>query len=148
MKFQFNDGGRSAAGYKASGAKDCTVRAIAILTNRPYQEVYDAITIPNVHSIPASLVIEFDRFRRRKYHSPAIDILEDDKTPHADRTMKIRFRKEFLTAARCSRCRVKLYPPSLLEAHLAEHKQNDADFTKRVKSLRRTFNGKRQNGID
>lgn len=42
MKFQHNDGGRSAAGYKGS-AGDCVVRAIAIATGKPYQDVYDAL---------------------------------------------------------------------------------------------------------
>ena len=42
MKFQYNDGGRSAAGYKGD-AGDCATRAIAIATGKPYQEVYDAL---------------------------------------------------------------------------------------------------------
>ncbi len=42
MKFIFNDGGRKDAGYKGY-AGDCTTRAIAIVTEKPYQEVYDAI---------------------------------------------------------------------------------------------------------
>jgi len=40
--FQYNDGGREAAGYKGK-AGDCVTRAIAIATGKPYQEVYDAI---------------------------------------------------------------------------------------------------------
>ena len=44
MRFIFNDGGRAAAGYKGF-ADDCVVRAIAIFTNKPYQEVYDAINV-------------------------------------------------------------------------------------------------------
>lgn len=39
MQWQYNDGGRKAAGYKGE-ANDCVVRAIAIATERPYQEVY------------------------------------------------------------------------------------------------------------
>lgn len=42
MKFVYNDGGRAAAGYKGT-AGDCVCRAIAIATERPYQEVYDLI---------------------------------------------------------------------------------------------------------
>ena len=42
MEFQFNDGGREAAGYKGK-ASDCVTRAIAIATGKPYQGVYDAI---------------------------------------------------------------------------------------------------------
>jgi hypothetical protein len=42
MKFTYNDGGRAAAGYKGK-ARDCVVRAIAIATEKPYREVYDAL---------------------------------------------------------------------------------------------------------
>jgi hypothetical protein len=42
MDFIYNEGGRAAAGYKGR-AGDCVVRAIAIATQKPYQEVYDAI---------------------------------------------------------------------------------------------------------
>ena len=40
MEFVYNDGGRLMAGYKGHAA-DCVVRAIAIATRNPYQEVYD-----------------------------------------------------------------------------------------------------------
>ena len=42
MDFAYNDGGRAAASYKGR-AGDCVVRAIAIATQKPYEEVYDAI---------------------------------------------------------------------------------------------------------
>jgi hypothetical protein len=42
MKFVYDDGGRAAAGFKGTTG-DCAVRAIAIATGKPYQEVYDAI---------------------------------------------------------------------------------------------------------
>jgi hypothetical protein len=42
QRFIFNDGGREAAGYKGSTG-DCVTRSIAIVTGRPYKEVYDAI---------------------------------------------------------------------------------------------------------
>jgi hypothetical protein len=42
MKFKFDDGGRAAAGYQGK-AGDCVTRAIAIATDKPYQEVYDAM---------------------------------------------------------------------------------------------------------
>lgn len=42
MKFQFNDGGRSEAGYKGVTG-DCVTRAIAIATELPYQQVYDEL---------------------------------------------------------------------------------------------------------
>jgi len=44
MNYQYNDGGRQAAGYKGE-AQDCVVRAIAIAAEKSYQEVYDAINI-------------------------------------------------------------------------------------------------------
>jgi hypothetical protein len=40
MKYIYNDGGRKIAGYKG-GASDCVVRAIAIVTEIPYQKIYD-----------------------------------------------------------------------------------------------------------
>ena len=40
MQFVYDDGGRAEAGYKGD-ADDCVVRAIAIATGKPYQEVYD-----------------------------------------------------------------------------------------------------------
>ncbi len=42
MDYQYNDGGRSAAGYKGT-TRDCVTRAIAIATSKPYKEVYDAL---------------------------------------------------------------------------------------------------------
>lgn len=38
----YNDGGRKAAGYKGV-AGDCVTLAVAIVTERPYQEIYDLI---------------------------------------------------------------------------------------------------------
>ncbi|WP_231970582.1 hypothetical protein [Polynucleobacter necessarius] len=40
LGFEFNDGGREAAGFKG-GAGDCVVRAIAIAAELPYMEVYE-----------------------------------------------------------------------------------------------------------
>lgn len=42
MKYQYNDGGRAAAGFKGK-AGDCVTRAIAIASGRPYAEVYAAL---------------------------------------------------------------------------------------------------------
>lgn len=42
MKFIFNDGGRAKAGFKGN-AGDCVVRAIAIATEQPYEQVYRAM---------------------------------------------------------------------------------------------------------
>lgn len=39
---QFDDGGRSAAGYKGKTG-DCVVRSMAIATGLPYQQIYDLV---------------------------------------------------------------------------------------------------------
>lgn len=44
MKFKYNDGGREAAGFKGHPG-DCVCRAIAIATEKPYREVYDALNL-------------------------------------------------------------------------------------------------------
>ena len=41
IKFIYNDGGRTAAGIKATG--DCVCRSIAIASGRPYEEVYEGL---------------------------------------------------------------------------------------------------------
>jgi hypothetical protein len=46
MRFQYNDGGREAAGFKGK-AGDCVTRAICIATGEPYGEVYDALAALN-----------------------------------------------------------------------------------------------------
>ena len=42
MEWKYTDGGRADAGHKSS-ARDCVTRAIAIITERPYQEIYDLV---------------------------------------------------------------------------------------------------------
>src|SRR5262245_6598000 len=42
MKFEFNDGGRKESGYKGT-VGDCVVRAVAIASQLPYQEVYELV---------------------------------------------------------------------------------------------------------
>ena len=44
--YRYDDGGRAASGRKGS-AGDCTVRALAILTGRPYGECYKALAVAN-----------------------------------------------------------------------------------------------------
>lgn len=46
MKYQYNDGGRAAAGF-AGAAGDCVVRAVAIATEQPYAQVYEALANVN-----------------------------------------------------------------------------------------------------
>lgn len=42
MQFIYSDGGREASGYTGKTG-DCVTRAIAIVTGKPYKEVYDAL---------------------------------------------------------------------------------------------------------
>jgi hypothetical protein len=42
IEFVYDDGGRFAAGFKGDTG-DCGVRALAIATGKPYQEVYDLV---------------------------------------------------------------------------------------------------------
>ena len=44
--FNYNDGGRMAAGYKGD-AGDCVCRAVAIAAQIPYQQVYDRLAAGN-----------------------------------------------------------------------------------------------------
>jgi len=46
MRYQYNDGGRASAGYQGN-AGDCVVRAITIVTEQPYQVVYDELFLLN-----------------------------------------------------------------------------------------------------
>jgi hypothetical protein len=43
MPWVFSDGGRAEAGFRGHGKSDCVVRSIAIVTGRPYREVYDTV---------------------------------------------------------------------------------------------------------
>lgn len=43
LSYSYNDGGRLSAGFKGNTG-DCVVRAIAIVTGRPYREIYDALS--------------------------------------------------------------------------------------------------------
>jgi len=42
LKFIITDGGRAAAGFSGR-AGDCVARSLAIVTGRPYQEIYDRL---------------------------------------------------------------------------------------------------------
>lgn len=44
MRFVYHDGGRHDAGFKGQ-TRDCVTRAIAIIAEKPYKEVYDAINL-------------------------------------------------------------------------------------------------------
>lgn len=42
IDFIYDDGGRAAAGYRGTTG-DCVTRSAAIVTGRPYQEIYDLV---------------------------------------------------------------------------------------------------------
>lgn len=42
MEWIYNDGGRKAAGYRGE-VDDCVVRSVAIVTGRPYKEIYNEL---------------------------------------------------------------------------------------------------------
>ncbi len=42
MTWMYHDGGRAAAGYRGT-TSDCVVRAVAIATGLPYQEIYNKV---------------------------------------------------------------------------------------------------------
>lgn len=46
IDYQYDDGGRAAAGYEGK-ARDCVARALAIVTGRPYAECYSALAEAN-----------------------------------------------------------------------------------------------------
>jgi hypothetical protein len=46
--FRFNDGGRSASGYRGKTG-DCVVRSVAIATGLPYQHIYDLVNRSSVY---------------------------------------------------------------------------------------------------
>ena len=58
MNFQYNDGGRTEAGYLGY-SYDCVCRAIAIATNKPYSEVYDALN---------AIAVEHEHIGKHKRH--------------------------------------------------------------------------------
>ncbi len=65
MKFQFNDGGRQAAGYKGD-AGDCVTRSIAIATGIPYQEVYDMLSEGNATQRRSKKKLRFGNKHQKK----------------------------------------------------------------------------------
>jgi hypothetical protein len=50
--FRYDDGGREAAGYRGAHRRDCAVRAIAIATERDYQEIHDMVIDYAKHERP------------------------------------------------------------------------------------------------
>jgi hypothetical protein len=49
MRWVYDDGGRWDAGYRPRHVGDCVVRAIAIATEKPYDEVHKALGKPRLY---------------------------------------------------------------------------------------------------
>lgn len=91
MRFEYNDGGRAAAGYKGN-AGDCVTRAIAIASGKLYQEVYDTLNLsaksqrpPRGSHMPRHLKSSSRNGIYRKIYEPYLLSLGFKWTP----TMKI-----------------------------------------------------------
>lgn len=65
-RYNYDDGGRAAAGFKGDAPGDCVTRAIAIATGREYREVYDLI-----NATTKELAQQYRRMYRRSGGSAA-----------------------------------------------------------------------------
>lgn len=78
MRWQFNDGGRSEAGFPGDTG-DCVCRAIAIATDQPYAEVYAELTTLGWNCCepwnPCYRTNEDYWLEHSCYYDPATDIL-------------------------------------------------------------------------
>jgi len=70
MQIVYDDGGRKAAGYTGT-TSDCVTRAIAIATQKPYQEVYDALNDLGKQERPRSHWAGWQRGMVRRSRSTA-----------------------------------------------------------------------------
>lgn len=74
IPFTYDDGGRAASGFKGTTG-DCVVRAIAIASQRPYRDVYDALyesALTN-RKLMARLQLNYGR-HARAHASPRIGV--------------------------------------------------------------------------
>ncbi len=69
MKVIYNDGGRLDEGWKGK-AGDCVVRAIAIATEKPYQEIYEALWELNASFMKSSRSKVAKRMREKTGATP------------------------------------------------------------------------------
>ena len=51
----------------------------------------------------------------------------------------ISFDQNDFRAAKCEKCGTKIYPASLLEAHVLRHEQRDRWFSEELRKLKHTF---------
>ena len=101
LELQINDGGRAEAGYKGK-AGDCVVRSIAIVTNLPYQKVYEIegplffsstnsfLELFNPSEDPDIIIIDF--VRSKVIDQSALKAIEDiaDKYNSFGKRVKLR----------------------------------------------------------
>src|SRR5262245_34570043 len=83
-QFEFNDGGRAAAGITGSSG-DCVVRAIAIATSKSYTEVHDALQNGLRHQIEIERKEELQygiARRTRPMARPLTGVTHDVYTPY------------------------------------------------------------------
>lgn len=73
MSFVYDDGGRAAAGFKGQ-AGDCVCRSIAIVTGKPYREVYDKLN--------ALAKLERPRKRQRGRSSARTGVYKQTSRPY------------------------------------------------------------------
>lgn len=74
LPFVYDDGGRSAAGFKGT-TSDCVTRAIAIASGLPYREVYDALGATARANRKLMARLELNYGRHAKAHaSPRIGV--------------------------------------------------------------------------
>ena len=52
MKLVYTDGGRKAAGFSDYAKGDCVCRSVAIVSGRPYREVFDRLAIDVQQGLP------------------------------------------------------------------------------------------------
>lgn len=77
MRYEYNDGGRRAAGFKGDTG-DCVVRAITIATGKPYREVYDLVNATARRTVRTSHALSRGRVRRRSISSARTGVFKPD----------------------------------------------------------------------
>jgi hypothetical protein len=111
MQYIYNDGGRAAAGYSGKTG-DCVCRAIAIITEIPYQTVYDTLN-SKIKEAVVSTRIGTKRWRglatsssrtgvsKRAYHPYLLSLgYKWVSTMHIGSGCKVHLRKEELPSGR------------------------------------------------
>jgi hypothetical protein len=64
---------------------------------------------------------------------------EEKMRSGASTSRTISFEQNDFRAAKCAKCGTKIYPASLLDAHVVRHKKRDRRFNDELKKLQQTF---------